>query len=316
MRTLISSLLALIAVNCFSQNNSMVKYYCVNGDFSILSSGKVETSKIPQTGNGKSYNIYTYSFTKNTLDLSASYYPIVYPPKGIANENSILLDNMVQGAASNSSGKVTFSKEIKYKTYPGREYTIELPDGYMSKCRMYIIERGVYQLAVVAESKSQINSNSSLIETFLNSFSKGENTSQSIEKSTTTSGKKSPELTVGDLESYALSSKNTVTFDMEGRDWKYIGTHNLEAYGTGYQYVYNANNVFSQIICYLDKNAIMYVPDPKFTSNLINQIKNKYAFVRTQKLAGSKQDVYRQNKFTIYVTYSDKNTFTLAWNVQ
>lgn len=316
MRQLVFSILSLIAVNGFGQSNNMVRYYCSNGDFSILTFGKVETHKIPQTGNGKTFYLFTYSFTKNALDLSATYYPIVYPSTGISNENDILLDNMVQGAASNSSGKVTFSKEIKYKTYPGRDYAIEFPDGYMSKCRMYIIEGGVYLLTVVAESKSQIYSNSSLIETFLNSFSKGENTSQKIEKSTAISDKKSPELTLGDLESYALSSINTINYNMQNRGWKYIGTHNIMMYGLGYQFIYNSDNVFSQIICYLDKNAILYVPDPKFTSNLIDQIKKNYTFVRMQKLAGSKQDVYRQNKFTIFITYSDKNMFTLAWNVQ
>ena len=266
---------------------------------------------IPQSGNGMNYNIYLYSFSKDGLDYSASYYPIVYPAKGIKNETSILLDNMVQGAASNSCGKVLTSSEVQYKSYLGREYSIELPEGYITKCRMYIIERKVYILSVIAENKSKIHENASLINAFLNSFSTGE----SKEDVKILPKKKTAELTVSDIEAFSLSENNAVTFDLEGRGWKYVGTHNLEIFGTGYQFVYSGNNAFSQIICYLDKNTIFYVPDSTLSSNLIDQIKNAYVYVRTQKFAGSKQDVYRQDKFTIYVSYLERTTFTLVYNV-
>lgn len=313
-RTVIFLPLALIINFASAQSDEFRKYYCENGNFTISAEGYVNRQNIPQYSEGRSYTMYFYSFSADGIEFSASYYPIVFEPLGIENEYNILLNNMVQGAADNSGGKITKQFDITYKGNPGKEFIIAWSDGGAGRSRIYIIDQKVYMMQAIVDKKYKIDNPK--IPRFLNSFVLGDAThgspSVAFEKTT---GNSADEISLGDLESYVLSSKNTVESSLKRKSWKYVGTHNIEGYGTGYQYVLQTDQYFEQVIFYVDNRLLLYVPDNKKSERFLKSITAKYAKTGSQFTEGIKQEIYKNGKYSIIITFADKMMFMIGWNL-
>ncbi|MFW6247400.1 MAG: hypothetical protein ACOC22_04505 [bacterium] len=292
---------------------NLIIYEESNGDFSFLSTSNPQIDKIEQkTTDGQPYIMYIYSYDYCGYSFSICYYPILYHPLNINNENEILLDNMVSGAAKNSNGNIEKSIKIEYKKFPGRQYIINYPDGKI-KSNLFLINRQVYILAVQSKLSNETFDNA-IISTFFNSFYKKIEGSSNIKSTEIETSEIKPEINCKDIESFLLSDIKTIDFNLKSRGWQKFQELSQEKFGIGYQYIYESKDELFQLIIYPEVKALVYVPDKRNYKIIENEVKKNYSFHKTELLYGQKQHTYRNSTSRIHICpEGPKKMITAFW---
>lgn len=93
-----------------------------------------------------------------TLDTKLASYVVSYLqfPEDVTDPNAIkaMLDSGRDGGIASSGGELRSEKEIKLNGYFGREWTMEIPGGFIATARAYWVKRRLYQTVFVIEPKA------------------------------------------------------------------------------------------------------------------------------------------------------------------
>jgi len=109
--------------------------------------------------------VFTLDQNKFTYIISYSDYPEQILQ--VKNQDNIL-DGARDGAVAHVQGKLLGQRQISLGQYPGRELTIEVPDGrHLVLMRMYLVKKRLHQVGVATP---KANASSPNVTKFFESF--------------------------------------------------------------------------------------------------------------------------------------------------
>jgi len=295
------------------ENDNLIMFNESHGNFSFLSIKSPEITIIPQSENGKKYNIYAYTFKYNGYIFSASFYhfPSENKPLGIANEIDVLLDNLVMGTVNSGNGVLAISSKIKYLNMFGKEYFTNHLNG-RSKTHIFVDDKDVYLLMVESSNKNEDFDNP-YVSAFLNSFYKRTTVATQV-TTITCNHKKSSELNCSDFEAFLVSNINATEYNLKSRGWKKIQIVAQANFGNGYQYIVenNKNIKPDQILIYPKVKVIYYFPNKTNYKKITIDIKRNYSYSGFQVNFGVKQFLY-YNKICKVLINPEKEVISFGW---
>jgi hypothetical protein len=113
------------------------KFAPPGGKFSVLFPGTAKTSK--QSANGVEVVVYACE----TADANYVVGYFVFP-----SGQTLTLDAVISSLVSQTKGKLLSQKNINLATYPGREFTAQLPSGALMRQRFAMANGRLYQVGL------------------------------------------------------------------------------------------------------------------------------------------------------------------------
>ena len=268
------------------------------GSFSFLAPPKPAYQSIQQ-GTDPAYRmtVYNYTYSWDKYNIEVAYYKISYPPLNIENEDNLLLDNMVGGAAKNSASEIVETNSITYKGYPGREFILSQGMTYQ-KVRLYLLDREVFFIGITYPK--ELNNSSTFISKFLESFYKDVTPKVGSSSNNAVAPEKINKFFDSqDLIKILRSNLDFLDIFLAKRSWKkssefdklkMIGGSEYHSYN---YYLETPNKLFQILI--IPNRIVMYYPNDSVFNLLSKEIKAKYKSIGTTTMYGNTTFDYQGN---------------------